>query len=156
MKVAKGGFLIITVILLWSMASSVEGWNLFLTPVSFLGSNPATNRFFSYFITFQALGLGALYKRKNVKPFLAFLGVASLVLLDIYDMESSRGTHNLFAIIFFLCQPVILFLEYKKDKDSFFPSKAVVLAGLIALTAVGILPIPIFEFLSYALLILFL
>jgi len=87
---------------------------------------------------------------------LAFLGLASLILLDIYDMESSNGLHNFFAIIFFLVQPVILFLEYKKDKDSLFPSKVVVLVSLMALTVVGILPIPLFEFVAYTLLIIFL
>jgi hypothetical protein len=156
MRVVKGGFLLFTAIMLFLMVSSIEGWLLMTTPISFLGVHPATKKFFSYFITLQVLIFGSLYKRKNVKPMLAFLGLASLILLDIYDMESSNGLHNFFAIIFFLVQPVILFLEYKKDKDSLFPSKVVVLVSLMALTVVGILPIPLFEFVAYTLLIIFL
>ena len=142
--------------MLFLMVSSIEGWLIMTTPISFLGVHPATKRFFSYFITLQVLIFGSLYKRRNVKPMLAFLGLASLILLDIYDMETSSGLHNFFAIIFFLVQPIILFLEYKKKGDSLFPTKTVILSGLMVLTALGILPIPIFEFVAYILLILFL
>lgn len=138
------------------MVASIEGWNIITTPVSLLGAHPATHRFFSYFITFQALSIGALYKRKKVKPFLSFIGLGSLILVDIYDMATYNALHNFFAIVFFVIQPIIFFWEYKSSKDSLFPTKAFVLAMLIVLLLTGWLPLPLFEFLSYTLLILFL
>tara|TARA_R100001244_G_scaffold112539_1_gene83268 strand:- start:367 stop:783 length:417 start_codon:yes stop_codon:yes gene_type:complete len=138
------------------MASSVEGWSLMTTPMSFLGVSPLTRIPFSYFITFQALGVGALYHRKKVKPFLAFIGVASLIMLDIYDMYYAKDLHNFFAIVFFLVQPIIFLMEYKKKKDPYEITKVGVLLLLILLTYLELIPLPIFEVLSYALLILFL
>ena len=75
---------LITITLLLTMISSIEGWALLTTPLSALSLNPVTRHLFTYFVTLQALILGALYKRKNVKPLLAFIGIASLILLDIY------------------------------------------------------------------------
>ena len=138
------------------MVLSLEGWSILTTPISFFGIHPATNRLFSYFITFQTLGIGALYKRRKAKPMIVFVGLASLFLIDIYDMESYNALHNMFAIIFFLCQPIIFFMEYRKVKDSLAISKGFVLISLIVLLATGFLPLPIFEVLSYTLLILFL
>tara|TARA_Y100001973_G_C5162294_1_gene314206 strand:+ start:892 stop:1308 length:417 start_codon:yes stop_codon:yes gene_type:complete len=138
------------------MVASIEGWGFITTPISFLGIHPATQRFFSYFITFQVLCVGALYRRKRVKPFLAFIGLGSLFLVDIYNMETHNAIHNFFALVFFVTQPIIFFWEYKSKKDSLFPTKGVVLSILIVLLLAGWLPLPIFEFLSYTLLILFL
>jgi|TARA_R110002096_G_C14530885_1_gene717689 hypothetical protein len=138
------------------MISSVNGWLLLTTPVSMLGVLPQTSRAFTYFVTFQTLVLGALYKRKNVKPLLVFLGLGSLMLIAIYDMYSFRDIHNIFAITFFVVQPIILYLEYRKRKDYYSLTKVAVLSLLIVLTYIGIIPLPIFEYLSYALLIVFL
>ena len=138
------------------MTVSIEGWGFITTPISFLGVHPATRQFFPYFITFQSLFCGAMYRRRNVKPFLAFLGVSSLILISIYDMNANSVLHSFFAVIFFIVQPIILFMEYHSNKDSFFPTKAFVLVMLMVLLVTGWLPLPIFEFLSYALLILFL
>lgn len=138
------------------MISSIEGWGIVTTPISFLGSHPATRQFFPYFVTFQSLFFGAMYRRKNVKPFLAFLGVSSLILVSLFDMDNHSVLHNFFAIVFFVVQPVILFMEYRSSKDSLSLTKVVVLVMLIVLLVTGWLPLPLFEFLSYALLILFL
>ena len=155
-RVIKGGFLLVTIIILWSMTSSIDGWGIITTPISYLGTHPATRQFFPYLITFQSLFFGAMYRRRNVKPFLAFLGVGSLVLISIYDMSSSNVLHNFFAIVFFVCQPIIFFSEYTSSKDSLAPTKGFILVMLILLLCLGILPLPLFEVLSYALLILFL
>ena len=138
------------------MISSVEGWVLLTTPISALSLHPVTRPLLTYFITFQALIIGALYKRKNVKPLLAFMGVASLVLLDIYSMHVNIFLHNIFAIIFFLVQPIIFFVEYKKKNDTYGLTKGVFLLVLILLAYQGILPLPIFEFIAYGALIIFL
>ena len=100
--------------------------------------------------------VGALYKRRNVKPFLAFMGVASLVLLNIYSVNDNLVLHNIFAILFFLVQPIIFFLEYRNKKDTYSLSKGAILIFLALLTWLGIIPLPIFEGIAYALLILFL
>jgi hypothetical protein len=138
------------------MICAVEGWGIFTTPISVLGIHPITRKSFTYFISFQTLILGALYKRKNVKPILMFVGLASLVLISIYDMLYFADFHNFFAAIFFLCQPIIFFLEYKKKTDPYALTKGAVLLFLMVLLLAGILPIPLFEFMSYTLLILFL
>jgi len=138
------------------MISSVEGWVLLTTPISALSLHPVTRPLLTYFITLQALIIGALYKRKNVKPLLAFTGVASLVLIDIYSMYSDAFLHNIFAIIFFLVQPMIFFVEYKKKNDMYGLVKGVFLLVLIALAYQGVLPLPIFEFIAYGALIIFL
>lgn len=148
--------MLITLILLSSMITSVEGWLIVTTPISFLGVHPATRVPFTYFITLQAIVVGALYKRRNVKPFLAFMGVASLVLLNIYSVNDNLILHNVFAILFFLVQPIIFFLEYRNKKDTYSLSKGAVLIFLALLTWLGIIPLPIFEVIAYALLILFL
>ena len=138
------------------MISSIEGWALLTTPLSALSLNPATRHLFTYFVTLQALILGALYKRKNVKPLLAFIGVASLVLLDIYSMYDNVFLHNVFAITFLLVQPIILFYEYKRKGDTYALSKGAFLCLLIILVWQGILPLPIYEFIAYGALIIFL
>lgn len=102
------------------------------------------------------MAVGVLYYRRKVKPFIAFIGLAALVLIDVYDMHSYSSLHNFFAIIFFVIQPVIFYWEYKKKKDSWAMTKMVVLLGLIVLLMTGFLPLPLFEFLSYACLIMFL
>jgi hypothetical protein len=147
---------LITLILLSSMITSVEGWLIVTTPISFLGVHPATRVPFTYFIALQAMVVGALYKRRNVKPFLAFMGVASLVLLSIYSVNDSLFLHNVFAILFFLVQPIIFFLEFRNKKDTYSLSKGAILIFLALLTWLGIIPLPIFEVIAYALLILFL
>jgi hypothetical protein len=154
--VAKGGILVVTIVLLFSMICAVNGWGIFVTPVSLLGTYPATRTSFTYFITFQTLILGALYNRRNAKPILMFVGLASLVLISIYDMKDYTSSHNLFAAIFFICQPIIFFLEYKAKKDPYELTKGAILLFLIILFAAGIIPIPLFEFISYTCLILFL
>jgi predicted neutral ceramidase superfamily lipid hydrolase len=154
--VAKGGILIVTGVLLFSMICAIEGWGIAATPISMLGIHPLTRKSFTYFITFQTLILGALYKRKNVKPILVFIGLASLVLLSIYDMYRFSMMHNIFAAMFFVCQPLIFFLEYYKRKDTYALTKGAILAFLILLTLTGVLPLPLFEMFSYILLILFL
>jgi len=154
--VAKGGILILTIILLVSMICAVEGWEILVTPISVLGITPTTKKSFTYLITLQSVILAALYKRRNVKPLLMFVGIASLTLISIYDMKYFSTYHNFFAAIFFLCQPIIFFLEYKAKKDPYELTKGSILAFLMILVLAGIIPIPIFEFLSYALLILFL
>jgi len=138
------------------MISSVEGWVLLTTPVSALSLNPITRPLFTYFITLQTLVVGVLYKRKNIKPLLAFIGVASLVLLDIYSMHSDAFLHNVFAVVFFLVQPIIFFVEYKRKNDTFALSKGVFLSVLIILAWQGIIPLPIYEFIAYGSLIMFL
>ena len=138
------------------MISSVEGWVLVTTPLSVLSLYPATRHLFTYFVTLQALILGVLYKRKNVKPLLAFIGVASLILLDIYSMYYDNFLHNIFAVIFFLVQPVIFFYEYKKKGDTHALCKGAFLCLLIILVWQGILPLPIYEFIAYGALIMFL
>ena len=138
------------------MISSVEGWVLLTTPLSALSLNPVTRHLFTYFITLQALILGVLYKRRNVKPLLAFIGVASLILLDIYSMYYDNFLHNIFAVTFFLIQPIIFFVEYKKKSDTYALSKGVFLSVLIILVWQGILPLPIYEFIAYGALIMFL
>ena len=138
------------------MISSVEGWGLLTTPISALSLNPITRPLFTYFVTLQALIIGALYKRRNVKPLLAFIGVASLILLDIYSMYYDNFLHNIFAVIFFLIQPIIFFVEYKKKGDTYALSKGVFLCILIVLAWQGILPLPIYELIAYGALIMFL
>tara|TARA_R100000027_G_scaffold18839_1_gene13619 strand:- start:45 stop:461 length:417 start_codon:yes stop_codon:yes gene_type:complete len=138
------------------MISSIEGWALLATPLSALSLNPITRHLFTYFITLQALILGVLYKRKNVKPLLAFIGIASLVLLDIYSMYDNVFLHNVFAITFFLVQPIIFFYEYKKKGDTYALCKGAFLCLLIILVWQGILPLPIYEFIAYGALIMFL
>jgi hypothetical protein len=138
------------------MISSVEGWVLLTTPISALSLNPITRPLFTYFITLQTIVVGVLYKRKNIKPLLAFIGVASLVLLDIYSMYNDAFLHNIFAVIFFLIQPIIFFVECKKKSDTYALSKGVFLSVLIILTWQGILPLPIYEFIAYGALIMFL
>ena len=155
-KVAKGGILLITIILLLNMSLAIEGFSIYATPFSVLGINPATKKYFSYFIALQTLILAVLYKRKNIKPFLVFVGLASLILVSIYDMKYFSTFHNIFAAIFFLCQPTIFFLEYRKKTDPYGLTKGAVLLLLMVLLLADILPIPIFELISYALLILFL
>ena len=155
-RVLKGGHLIITIVLLLTMILSVEGWQLFVTPISALGVIPRTSVFFPYFITFQTLVMGVLYRRKKVKPFLSFVGLASLFLICIYDMYSFRDLHNFFAVLFFAIQPIIFFVEYRRKKDVYALTKFAVLVFLILLGFLGIIPLPIFEFISYSLLILFL
>jgi len=155
-KVVKGGILMLTLVLLASMICAVEGWGLFVTPVSVLGVHPLTRRYFTYFIVIQTMILAALYKRKNVKPILVFVGLASLSLIAIYDMHAFSSFHNIFAAIFFLCQPLIFFLEYYDKKDRYALTKGAVLTFLMILLLADVIPIPVFEFLSYSLLILFL
>lgn len=155
-RTLKGGYLLITITLLITMISFVEGWMLVVTPISVLGVHPATKVPFTYFITLQAIVLGALYKRRNVKPFLAFMGLASLILLNIYSLNDSVLLHNVFAILFFLTQPIIFFLEYKSKKDSYGLSKGAFLIFIALLTWLGIIPLPIFEVIAYGALILFL
>jgi hypothetical protein len=138
------------------MISSVEGWGLLTTPISALSLNPITRPLFTYFVTLQALIVGALYKRRNVKPLLAFIGVASLILLDIYSMYYNNFLHNIFAVIFFLIQPIIFFVEYKKKSDTYALCKGVFLSVLIILVWQGILPLPIYELIAYGALIMFL
>lgn len=137
------------------MICAVEGWLIYTTPLSVLGVNPITKKSFTYFLTIQAILLAVLYKRRDVKPFLMFIGVASLILVSIYDMKNYTQLHNIFAAIFFLCQPLIFFLEYKKKKDPYELTKGAVFIFLMILLLAGILPIPLFEFLAYSLLILF-
>ena len=153
---AKGGILLLTIVLLVSMICAIEGWQFFVTPISLLGVHPTTKHVFPYFITVQTLILGALYKRKNVKFIVMFIGLASLVLISIYDMRQYSGLHNLFAIIFFICQPIIFFLEYRKKKDPYELTKMAVLLFFMVLFLAGVLPLPLFEFVSYTCLILFL
>lgn len=153
---AKGGILILTIVILLSMICAVEGWGIFVTPISVLGIHPTTRTSFTYFITIQTLILAALYSRRNVKPLLVFIGLASLTLISIYDMVNYNRYHNFFAAMFFICQPIIFFLEYKTKKDPYELTKGSVLVFFMILYAAGILPIPIFELLSYACLILFL
>lgn len=155
-KVAKGGVLLITIILLLNMSLAIEGWSFYSTPLSLMGAHPATKRYFSYFIVLQTVILSVLYKRRNVKPFLVFVGLASLILVSIYDMKNFSYLHSLFAVLFFLCQPLLFFLEYRKKKDPYELTKGAVLLLLMVLLLSGVIPIPIFELLSYALLILFL
>jgi hypothetical protein len=138
------------------MISSVEGWGLLTTPISALSLNPITRPLFTYFVTLQALIIGALYKRRNVKPLLAFIGVASLILLDIYSMYYDNFLHNIFAVIFFLIQPIIFFVEYKKKSDTYALCKGVFLSVLIILVWQGVLPLPIYELIAYGALIMFL
>jgi hypothetical protein len=138
------------------MICAIEGWEIFTTPLSLLGVHPITKKSFSYLLFFQTIILAALYKRRNVKPIIVFVGLASLILISIYDMIYFNSLHNIFAAIFFLCQPLIFFLEYKKDKDYYSLSKGIILVFLMILLVAGILPIPIFEMLSYGLLLLFL
>lgn len=138
------------------MTCAVEGWGIYTTPISVLGVHPLTKKSFTYFVTIQAIILASLYRRKNVKPFLMFVGLASLILVSIYDMKHFSSFHNFFASTFFLCQPLLFFLEYRKKKDSYELVKGAILLFLMVLLMSGILPIPLFEFLSYALLILFL
>ena len=138
------------------MISSVEGWVLLTTPLSALSLNPATRHLFTYFITLQALILGVLYKRRNVKPLLAFIGISSLILLDIYSMYYDNFLHNIFAVTFFLIQPIIFFVEYKKKGDTYALCKGAFLSLLIILVWQGILPLPIYEFIAYGALIMFL
>jgi hypothetical protein len=138
------------------MISSVEGWVLLTTPLSALSLNPITRPLFTYFVTLQALIIGALYKRRNVKPLLAFIGVASLILLDIYSMYYDNFLHNIFAVIFFLIQPIIFFVEYKKKSDTYALCKGVFLSVLIILVWHGVLPLPIYELIAYGALIMFL
>ena len=153
---AKGGILILAGVLLLSMICAIEGWGILVTPISVLGVHPLTRKSFTYFITFQTIILGVMYKRKDVKPVLVFTGLASLVLLSIYDMYEFNVVHNIFAATFFLCQPLIFFLEYYKSKDTYALTKGAVLIFLILLTLIGVLPLPLFEMFSYILLILFL
>jgi len=47
-------------------------------------------------------------------------------------------------------------MEYRKSKDPYNLSKVGVLLFLMLLTWIGVLPLPIFEYISYILLILFL
>tara|TARA_Y100000310_G_scaffold107663_1_gene106062 strand:- start:95 stop:511 length:417 start_codon:yes stop_codon:yes gene_type:complete len=138
------------------MISSVEGWALLTTPLSALSLNPITRHLFTYFITLQALVLGVLYKRRNVKPLLAFIGIASLILLDIYSMDYNTFLHNIFAVVFFLIQPIIFFYEYKRKGDTYALCKGAFLCLLIILVWQGILPLPIYEFIAYGALIMFL
>ena len=146
----------VTIVLLFSMICAVNGWGIFVTPISLLGIHPITRTSFTYFITFQTLILGALYNRRNVKPILVFVGLASLVLISIYDMGEHTNYHNFFAALFFACQPIIFFLEYRAKKDPYELTKGAILVFLIILFAAGVIPIPVFEFLSYTCLILFL
>lgn len=138
------------------MIIAVEGWEFFVTPISVLGTHPITKKYFAYLMTFQVLILGALYKRRNVKPFIVFMGLSSLCLLSIYDMYYFTSIHNFFALMFFITQPLIFFLEYKKSKDSYALTKTSAFLFLILLTWIGVLPLPLFEYLAYILLILFL
>jgi hypothetical protein len=138
------------------MIIAIEGWEFFVTPISLLGVHPITKKYFAYFMTLQVVILGALYKRRNVKPFIVFMGLSALSLLSIYDMYYFSSIHNFFAFMFFIIQPLIFFLEYKKSKDSYALTKVAVLLFLILLTWIGVLPLPLFEYLSYILLILFL
>ena len=91
-----------TGVLLASMIAGVEGWEFYVTPISVLGTHPLTKKAFSYFMTFQVLIIGALYKRRNVKPFIVFIGLSALSLLSIYDMYYFAHIHNAFAFIFFI------------------------------------------------------
>jgi hypothetical protein len=138
------------------MTLAIDGWGVYTTPLSVLGAHPLTKKPFSYFISLQVIILASLYKRKNIKPFVSFIGLASLMLVSIYDMKYFSEFHNIFAAIFFLCQPLIFFLEYRKKTDPYGLAKGAVLLFLMLLLLSGILPIPIFEIASYALLILFL
>jgi hypothetical protein len=47
------------------MITSVEGWLIVTTPISFLGVHPVTRAPFTYFIALQAMVVGALYKRRT-------------------------------------------------------------------------------------------
>ena len=138
------------------MITMIEEWQLFVTPISMLGVHPSTKQFFSYLTTFQVLILGALYHQKKVRPILSYVGLASLCMLSIYDMEVYNRMHNFFAFLFFFCQPIIFYMEYRKSKDPYNLSKVGVLLFLMLLTWIGVLPLPIFEYISYTLLILFL
>ena len=138
------------------MTCAIEGWGIFMTPISVLGVHPLTRKSFTYFIALQTMILAILYKRKNVKPILVFTGLASLVLVSIYDMRDFSSFHNMFAAIFFLCQPIIFFLEYYKEKDVYALTKGAALTFLMILLLPDVISIPVFEFLSYSLLILFL
>jgi hypothetical protein len=155
-KVIKGGILLLTGILLASMITMIEEWQIFVTPISVLGVHPSTRQFFSYLTTLQVLILGVLYHQKKVKPLLSYIGLASLCMLSIYDMEVYNRMHNFFAFLFFFCQPIIFYMEYRKSKDPYNLSKVGVLLFLMLLVWIGVLPLPIFEFISYTLLILFL
>jgi len=155
-KVIKGGILLITGSLLASMIATIEGWEIYTTPISMLGVHPATRRFFGYFITLQTLILGALYKRINVKPLLVFIGLASLCLISIYDMHYFPKTHNLFAVVFFLCQPALFYLQYRNKKDPWGLLKMSIFLLMMYATYTGDIPLPVFEFFAYVLLIIFL
>ena len=146
----------LTAVLLLSMTCAIEGWGIFVTPLSVLGSNPLTKKSFTYFVTLQTLILAALYQRKNVKPLLVFVGLASLILVSIYDMIEFSSIHNMFAAIFFLCQPIIFFMEYQGSRDKYALTKGAVLSFLMILLLADVISIPVFEILSYSLLILFL
>jgi len=138
------------------MITAIEEWQIFVTPISLLGVHPATKQFFSYFTTFQVLVVGVFYKQRNVKPFLAYIGLASLCMLSIYDMYIYSHMHNFFAFLFFFCQPIIFYLEYRKSKNPYELAKTGIFLFLMVITWVGILPLPMFEYISYGLLILFL
>ena len=138
------------------MITMIEEWQLFVTPISVLGAHPSTRQFFSYLTTLQVLILGALYHQKKVKPILSYIGLASLCMLSIYDMEVYNRMHNFFAFLFFFCQPIIFYMEYRRSKDPYDLVKTATLLFLMLLTWIDVMPLPIFEYLSYILLILFL
>lgn len=138
------------------MITMIEQWQLFVTPISVLGTHPSTRQFFSYLTTFQVLIIGAFYHQKKVKPILSYIGLASLCMLSIYDMDVYSRMHNFFAFSFFFCQPIIFYMEYKRSKDLYDLAKTATLLFLMLLTWMGAIPLPIFEYLSYILLILFL
>jgi len=134
----------------------VEGWIFYTTPISILGASFATKKPFTYLISLQVMVLSALYKRKRVKPMLAFFGTSSLMLLAIYDVWMYPLWHNMFACIFFIAQPIIFYMEYRKKKDTYSLTKFAIMLFLIILVTTDLISIPIFEFVSYALLIAFL
>jgi len=138
------------------MTSSVESWSVLTTPISALSLNHTTRPLFTYFVILQAAVVGALYKKRNVEPILALIGIYSLVLLGVYSMYDNSFLHNIFAITFFLVQPVIFFVEYKKKNNISALVKSGFLAVLTILVWQGVLPLPVFEFITYGALIMFL
>lgn len=137
------------------MTQLVEGWSFYMTPISVLGSTASTRNSFTFLMTLQSLSLSAFYRHRKIKPLLSYIGTATLMLIAIYDIADYPLWHNLFACIFFIVQPIIFFLEYRKKRDTYSLVKFAALLTLIILVTMGIMPIPIFEFISYALLIVF-
>ena len=156
MKHFKVGVLVYVTASILTMILSVDGWDIFATPLSILGIKENTKQHFAGFMLIQAMTISVLYYDRIIQPVLGVTAVLALTFIGLFNVIDYPEVHNISAIYFFLVQPIIFFVEYYREKgiESFL--KGVILVLLIGLLGTGVMSIPEFEVTSYLLLILFL